>query len=873
MLYSNVRSICNKFDELCIILDNSNVVFDVLCLSETWLHKDLPDSAFSIKNYALFRDDRKLRKGGGVCIWAKYDMNPVRFCIDVNTPIEIECIAVILEKNQLGIINIYVPPNLLANIYIDVNIFVTTIYDNILLKWPHFRITIVGDFNNMCLLHIQRHCALTPMIDFNTRGDSILDQVMVDDVYISYLKAKNLPPLGESDHTMVQLSDNRRKTCHDIYSKSIKERYSVYDFRQSNIDAFVSVINMCNFQNLYDCPSVNDKVSFLNEALDCAMNVITKKEVIMSKNDKPWMTPKLKLLINNKWNAYRKKDFEDFKRRKQILKAEILHAKNAWKNKNCNSVKNFWEVCNLFTGRKSNSDCLKSLTSSHNSINDLVNEINNEFCKSFIDSGVSEEIMKINVCIPFMREISEFEVMKALSTLKRTANPTDDYPIRLLIEISTIISKPLANIYNCCIQNMCFPDIWKIAEVRPIPKVHQPKIDDLRPISLLSVFSKIFEKLIIEELKPLLVENYGINQFAYRPNSSTTCALLEVQEFITKHLDDSDCLAVVMCAVDFSKAFDKMDHALLLNKLNKMNNIPKGFIKWLKSYLSNRSQFVSLHNSNSEVRNVTSGIGQGSIIGPYLFAIFISDYFCLSSNTLVVKYADDTTLLLPITKNNKNIDIEQIKLEINCLQNWSDKNRMCINASKSKLLYFTKRSPCEILPTEFLSIKSVYLLKLLGVTFTSEMTFKEHFYEVIKKSSQRLYYLRVMKPYLTKAELWNIYYSLIRSILEYVAPMFVTLNKSISDDLEILQRRVHRIICGSSSKCPDCNVVNLLDRRAHLSTRMYSKIIKDKKHVLYKHIPKTGFRNRSIIPHFRTTKRSNSFFMYHCIRTSGVSIG
>jgi hypothetical protein len=205
---------------------------------------------------------------------------------------------------------------------------------------------------------------------------------------------------------------------------------------------------------------------------------------------------------------------------------------------------------------------LKSLTSSNNSINNLVNNINDEFCKSFVDSGTCNEIKEINDCIPFMREISEFEVMKALSNLKRTANPTDDYPIRLLIEISTIISKPLANIYNCSIQNMCFPDIWKVAEVRPIPKVSQPTINELRPISLLPVFSKIFEQLIIQELKPLLVENYGINQFAYRPKSSTTCALLEVQEFVTKHLDDSDCLAVVMCAVDFSKAFDKMDHGL-----------------------------------------------------------------------------------------------------------------------------------------------------------------------------------------------------------------------------------------------------------------------------------------------------------------------
>lgn len=244
---------------------------------------------------------------------------------------------------------------------------------------------------------------------------------------------------------------------------------------------------------------------------------------------------------------------------------------------------------------------------------------------------------------------------------------------------------------------------------------------------------------------------------------------------------------------------------------------------------------------------------------------------CRNTNYCLDKYADDTTLLARINKMTIQEDLNMIKNEIINFQDWTVTNRMTINTAKSKLLFITKTSPHDILPLELLSIKSVETIKLLGVTFSKTMDFKLHFKDIIKRASQRLYYLRIMKSYCSTDELWLIYTMLIRSLLEYAAPMFIGLEKSIENDLELLQRRAHRIICGSVSSC-ECVVVSLYKRRCRLSNKLYSSIEKCDSHVLHRFLPKLGFRGRTIVPIFRTTKRSKRFFMHHCIANSGISI-
>ena len=153
---------------------------------------------------------------------------------------------------------------------------------------------------------------------------------------------------------------------------------------------------------------------------------------------------------------------------------------------------------------------------------------------------------------------------------------------------------------------------------------------------------------------------------------------------------------------------------------------------------------------------------------------------------------------------------------------WATKNIMSINTNKSKILIFRRKSPHNcILPQEFFGITCCQNIKLLGITFNEALDFNEHFHAVVKKASQRLYFLRVTKPCLSKKELWKIYFAHIRSILEYGAPLFSSLSKNLSATIEKVQRRAHLIICGAH--CRDCSFATLSERRVELSSRLFGR--------------------------------------------------
>jgi hypothetical protein len=314
--------------------------------------------------------------------------------------------------------------------------------------------------------------------------------------------------------------------------------------------------------------------------------------------------------------------------------------------------------------------------------------------------------------------------------------------------------------------------------------------------------------------------------------------------------------------IDFSKAFDRIDHTMLIEKLGKLKSstdktINTNFIKWLQVYLNERKQIVRVNSSRSDAINITSGVPQGSSLSPYLFSLFVTDLQSKISH--LVKFADDTTLLFTLKKESINEDLKILHSEIQILQTWATNNNAVINVKKSKLLYISKNSPLkDILPKEILSFKACNSLKLLGVTWTKNLSFKVHVDSLIKRASQRLHFLRILKRLLPKEELWNIYYSLIRSLLGYACQLFINLPKNISKNLEHIQKRAHRIICGYNT-C-SCNLSTLEERRRILSLRLFkNSMCKD--HPLNAFLPPLTKHGRMIVPIIKSDRRKNSFFV------------
>ena len=212
-------------------------------------------------------------------------------------------------------------------------------------------------------------------------------------------------------------------------------------------------------------------------------------------------------------------------------------------------------------------------------------------------------------------------------------------------------------------------------------------------------------------MKQNFLQHFGDQQFGFRPKSSTQCALISMHEHLTRYLDDLRTDGAMIVTYDYSKAFDRLRSDLILDRLVACN-FPRNFLLWIKDYLSNRYQFVRIGNNCSNKILVTSGVPQGSVLGPYLFAVTTGSLAVNSSCCHLTKYADDTTLCFPIYKSTSNC---HILYEHNHLLRWSSEMDLKINTVKCKSLLIPKTSNCEKISLP--DVDNVDSLNILGVVF------------------------------------------------------------------------------------------------------------------------------------------------------------
>ena len=415
--------------------------------------------------------------------------------------------------------------------------------------------------------------------------------------------------------------------------------------------------------------------------------------------------------------------------------------------------------------------------------------------KSYLSESFSNSIA--------LTKFSPTEIINIVNKFDNKKSSGDDQiPMHLLKSTIHVIAEPLAKIINNSLQTGIFPDILKIAKICPIYKNgNKSETQNYRPISLLSSFSKLFEKAMHIRLTDYL-EKYKIlhnSQYGFRKNYATSMPLLEMYDKISLAIDNNEYAVGIF--LDLSKAFDTVDHNLLLNKLSYYG--VRGIARdWFSSYLNNRTQYVNLNGTKSDLKRITCGVPQGSILGSLLFIIFINDIVKCSDILKFILFADDTNLFY---SNANIIHLRTIlNSELSKLNTWFKLNHLSLNISKSNFILFgTKHFPADFeLSIDGIVLQSVSFTKFLGVFIDKKLTWNKHIDFVATKIAKSIGAINRVKYIVPPSVLQSLYYTMIYPHLIYCIVIWGSACHTSLRKLEIMQKRIVRIMTHSSYLAP-----------------------------------------------------------------------
>ena len=360
--------------------------------------------------------------------------------------------------------------------------------------------------------------------------------------------------------------------------------------------------------------------------------------------------------------------------------------------------------------------------------------------------------------------------------------------------VNTELSGLLALILNASLDQGLFPDSLKLAKVIPIFKNGKKhEVSNYRPISLLSVFSKLYEKVMHSRILNFFNSNGCIyqRQYGFRPNHSCEHALLDAQSTIHNTLNKKQISLLLL--IDFSKAFDMVDHSILLDKLYKYG-IRGVAHNWFKTYLSGRNQYVTVNNIKSTINTLQHGVPQGSILGPLLFIIYINDISAIDKTIDFILYADDANIL--ISGSTIQEIFEKLQIFLPKLEDWVNINSLKLNTTKTKYMIFSNTPGINNISFKInnVLIERKVEDKFLGVLIDEKLNFTGHKAAIATKISRNCGVLYRARHVLNEKSLKSLYYSFIQSHLNYCSSVWGLGHKNSLRSIFIAQKRAIRTI-------------------------------------------------------------------------------
>jgi exonuclease III len=840
----------------------------IICITETWLNESVDSSLIRIPGYSLSRSDRCTRRGGGAAVYIKSNLHFATVPVAHSNLYSDCCIIDIIAANLL-LVCIYIPPNVRADDLLQIHEMLVMTIDDYLSCKPHYSYVILGDFNHFNVASLCIDLNLSDLINRPTRGSNILDHILVscdlEDIYAS-TKVDYDCPMGKSDHLMI--------TCHpfkDAVSGSFSNYHCVLDLRKSHLSSLLAAATEVNWFEIVSKESdVDSQWNAFHASLNNLVDThIPKHFVHMSDHDKEWMTPLTKLLIQERWNAFRSQDWDKFHHFKIKVKAEIAHAKLIWANKMKKSANGLWKLVKNVRCLNQNKDPLSRLLLSEGlSTENLLKKLRVQLTECFAPASSSarnsvEATDESEADSDWSINITENSVRRLLSRLSPSkAAGFDGIPTRVYRLLADVVALPLTMIFRNSVNERSVPLGWKTGVIVPLPKTNPPRIEKLRYITLLPVPLKILERLILRNVWKYFESSYGSEQHGFRPGASTTTALLHLTDAALRCINDPSKSGLAVVSFDLTRAFDTVDSLFAIQKLRELG-FPSGFLRWLSSYLNHRSAVIKVKESYSENFPLFRGVPQGSVLGPSIFCAYVGDIRSSTLGVTTVKYADDINLIIPFQESNPHFIKQIIDREAEQITSLCDAHHLILNPEKSKALLISRRKITFSVP---LNIPQVQSLRILGLMLNDKLNWSAHIESVCKKSAQRLHALRRLRDLISPAELHLVYCSIIRSLLEYASPVFVGLNKKLCGRLQKIDKRAHRIMSGSfrrNNHCCTCDSSILSDRRHAAAEKLFHSIERSPGHLLSEYLPHKLLRsNQYAVPFSSSDKFHNSFFPY-----------
>ena len=828
----NINSIPSKLADMYILLTQPNI-FHIFGFTEARLDATHSDEDVEIAGFSVFRRDKQRPLQTGLAAYVHNSIiNFTRRRQDLESE-SVECLWLEVKSNKSSPLLVGILYRHGDSTYPWYDDF-QAMYDNIRSKHSG-DILILGDFN----LNLLKPCpswdlaysvlGLKMIINSPTRVTAS-SSTLIDHIYTnnkSKVLGTHVPEIGISDHYPVccswtlKLDKPLPKNQHtSIHYRSMK---------RFNKDAFLNDLHWTSFLSVFGCSDPDDALS---EWYRIFISVLDKHAPIREKRIKhaqcpKWLTNEIRVAmeIRDDLRRSKSKNYPLYRKQRNHVKYLVREAQKQHFQKLMEGKKDImsvWRAINTFTKPNRTQTCTNInaatfnnhfltvaenvLQSSNVHSSPTVSNTLLEFCASKLNSRDS-------FCIP---NISVYEVGKLLSQMKNTKSLGHDSINSVFLKMSLpYIVEPITYVLNLCIQSNHFPASWKVAKVIPLPKTKDlSDPNKFRPISLLPSLSKPFEKHVQKHLYQFFESHellYDL-QSGFRAKHSCHSALIHLINRWQTAINEEKMTGAVF--LDFTKAFDLVNHELLLKKLSAYH-VSSETVAFFKSYLDNRSQYVYINGKSSKEGIIKHGVPQGSILGPLLFSIYINDMPQHITNQLVKcsLFADDATLDF----SAKDVGLINLNLQssLDQVSDWCVNNFMVPNPSKTKCMLITSRQKHQNCPPPLSlhlqshTIEQVASHRLLGITIDDELSWTLHTQAISKTVARNVYLLTKLKFFTDVPTRTLFFHAHIKPHLDYASCIWDGCSDANMKKVNSLHRRAAKMILPDKSLTTDEKLASL----------------------------------------------------------------